>query len=47
MMAQELAEQHDSICCATFGPTPLIAAMRCYVSGKLGDEVDIPEELCA
>lgn len=27
------------------GETPLIAAMRCYVSGKLGDEVDIPEEL--
>jgi hypothetical protein len=28
-----------------FGPTPLIAAMRCYVSSKLGDEVEIPEEL--
>lgn len=27
------------------GPTPLIAAMRCYVAGKLGDEIDIPEEL--
>ena len=27
------------------GPTPLIAAMRCYVSSRLGDEVDIPEEL--
>ena len=27
------------------GPTPLIAAMRCYVASKLGDEVDIPEEL--
>ena len=27
------------------GPTPLIAAMRCYVSSKLGDEVDVPEEL--
>lgn len=29
----------------TYGPTPLIAAMRCYVSSKLGDEVDIPKEL--
>lgn len=29
------------------GPTPLIAAMRCYVTSKLGDEVEIPEELCA
>jgi hypothetical protein len=27
------------------GPTPLIAAMRCYVASKLGDEIDIPEEL--
>lgn len=27
------------------GPTPLIAAMRCYVASKLGDEVDIPKEL--
>jgi hypothetical protein len=26
-----------------FGPTPLIAAMRCYVASKLGDEVEIPE----
>ena len=29
----------------TGGPTPLIAAMRCYVASKLGDEVEIPEEL--
>lgn len=28
-----------------FGPTPLIAAMRCYVASKLGEEVEIPEEL--
>lgn len=27
------------------GPTPLIAAMRCYVASKLGDVVDVPEEL--
>ena len=26
-------------------PTPLIAAMRCYVASKLGDEVEIPDEL--
>ena len=25
-----------------FGPTPLIAAMRCYVASKLGDEIEIP-----
>jgi hypothetical protein len=27
------------------GPTSLIAAMRCYVASKLGEEVEIPEEL--
>lgn len=27
------------------GPTPLIAAMRCFVAAQLGDEVDVPEEL--
>ena len=27
------------------GPTPLIAAMRCYVAMKMGDEVDVPVEL--
>lgn len=27
------------------GRTSLIAAMRCFVASKLGDEVDIPEEL--
>jgi hypothetical protein len=27
------------------GPTPLIAAMRCYVASKLGDEVELPEGL--
>ena len=27
------------------GPTPLIAAMRCFVASKLGDEVEVPEEL--
>jgi hypothetical protein len=29
------------------GPTPLIAAMRCYVASKLGDEVEIPTEITA
>jgi hypothetical protein len=27
------------------GPTPLIAAMRCYVASKLGDEIELPEGL--
>jgi hypothetical protein len=31
--------------CIEYGPTPLIAAMRCYVAAKLGDTVEIPEDL--
>jgi len=30
-----------------YGPTPLIAAMRCYVANKLGDDVDLPKDLYA
>jgi hypothetical protein len=26
-------------------PTPLIAAMRCFVTSKLGDEIEVPDEL--
>jgi len=35
----------DGIFCK--GPTPLIAAMRCFVASKLGDEVEIPKEITA
>lgn len=28
-----------------FGPTLLIAAMRCYVTSELGKEVEVPDEL--
>lgn len=27
------------------GPDPLVAAMRCFVASRLGDEVDVPDEL--
>ena len=27
------------------GPTPLIAAMRCYVRTEMGDEIEVPDEL--
>jgi hypothetical protein len=36
------ARQEDG---ASLGSTPLIAAMRCYVASKLGDEVEIPSQL--
>ena len=28
-----------------YGPTALIAAMRCFVASRLGDEVEVPDEL--
>lgn len=28
-----------------FGPTPLVAAMRCYVLSNLDDKIEIPEEI--
>lgn len=28
-----------------YGPTPLIAAMRCFCCSKLGETVEVPEEL--
>lgn len=31
--------------CSTTGPTVLIAAMRCYVVSKMGNEIEIPKEL--
>ena len=36
------AADHDL--CST-GPTYLIAAMRCFVASKMGDEIDLPKEL--
>ena len=29
----------------SYGPTPLVAAMRCFCVSRLGDEINIPEEL--
>ena len=28
-----------------YGPTPLIAAMRCYVASHFGEEIEVPDEL--
>ena len=39
------AYPYDDDCVSGFGETALIAAMRCYVASKLGDDIDIPEEL--
>ena len=37
--------EEDGSDCFQIGTTPLIAAMRCYVASKLGEEVEIPKEL--
>ena len=29
----------------SYGSTPLVAAMRCFCVSRLGDEINIPEEL--
>jgi hypothetical protein len=36
---------HNAVSCRQTGPTPLVAAMRCFVALKLGSVVDIPDEL--
>ena len=38
-------ENHQGRQADADGDTPLIAAMRCYVASKLGDEVEVPDEL--
>lgn len=40
-------DEDDDVCALhrMRGKTPLIAAMRCYVASKLGNEIDVPKEL--
>lgn len=33
----------DNLMSSGSGPTPLVAAMRCYVESKLGDEVEVSD----
>ena len=44
-IASTPAPEHRNGAVEVTGPTPLIAAMRCFVASKLGDTVEIPEEL--
>lgn len=41
------AIEHEGGWLRYYGPTPLVAAMRCYVVSRLGDEIDVPVELAA
>lgn len=31
--------------CTAYGPTALVAAMRCFVTARLGEEVEVPDNL--
>jgi hypothetical protein len=44
-MVYENDDTEDVFASEEFGPTPLISAMRCYVASKLGDVVEVPDEL--
>lgn len=37
--------QMDTRSYVGYGPTLLIAAMRCFVASRLGDKVDVPDQL--
>ncbi len=39
--------QSDRRVFTAYGNSPLVAAMRCYVASRLGDEVEVPDELLA
>lgn len=38
-----MGDEHPLAAARRRGPTPLIAAMRAYVSSKFGDEVELPD----
>lgn len=45
-IALAIAEDDDrDAAIGSEGPTPLVAAMRAFVASKLGDTVEVPEEL--
>jgi hypothetical protein len=44
-MAEMFFARAPSVEVKEFGSTPLIAAMRCYVKSKLGNEVEVPGAL--
>lgn len=43
--AGEHDSEYDRFWEVVCGPTPLTAAMRCFVASRLGDEVDVPDDL--
>lgn len=38
-------DEGDAMVQVSVGPTPLIAAMRCFVASKLGEEIEVPDNL--
>lgn len=52
VVADEHTDEWHSVMCGEvvhiamgYGPTPIIAALRCYVASKFGDYIDLPKEL--
>lgn len=44
-MATSMPHDYEGVTTLEVGPTPLIAAMRCFVVSKLGEEVEVPDGL--
>jgi hypothetical protein len=44
-MAEMDDAHHGGGVISTEGDTPLIAVMRCYVTSRLGDEINLPQHL--
>ena len=40
-----ISRESDDFNVEGWGYSPLVAAMRCYVASKLGEEVEVPDEL--
>lgn len=43
----DTVESRNKFTITRVGPTPLVAAMRCYVASKMGATVDVPDVLIA
>lgn len=44
-MSYQNEDEDKDMDCEEHGPTPLVAAMRCFVVSRLGEEVEVPDEL--
>lgn len=45
MFKRDPNDFHEAVIGTGKGPDPYLAVMRCFVDGRIGAEIDIPEEL--